>query len=406
MPLDVQGLIRTPTEGIPVRLVFAITEPYLPDAMGGGVLDIHQMSQALVAHDHRVDVYASLAGRRRLFPYRIWQKLLPSTVVRHVDTANGHPTTRVLRGKVRALVADRMLRDAPDVLILQGTDFAHLLSPALDAGVPVIIRVVTAESVAELRRQAEASAAMDGQLRHPLVSIVSNSEFIAGRVADQLGVHSPVIYPYIDIARYIAPTPTPEPHSNAGSGGTRRYVTLINPTSLKGVDVALAVARLLPECRFLFVESWHLQAGERAELQRRIGELSNVELRPQTDDMANVYARTAVLFVPSQWEEAFGRVVVEAAANGIPAVASRIGGLPEATGDGGVLLDSTEQPERWARAIARLLYDKPRYADVAARARAHSHDPRFAADYVLEQFLDVATRLADPTPEVTPVPGR
>ncbi|WP_213815808.1 glycosyltransferase family 4 protein [Glaciihabitans sp. dw_435] len=387
-----------------MRLVFAITEPHIPDAMGGGVLDIHQLSRALVAAGHRVDVFAALAGHGRLLPYRARQLMSRSSVVRRVDDANGYPTTRVLRDKMGFLVADRMLRDAPDVLILQGTDFVHLVTPALSRGVAVIIRIVTAESADELGQRALTSPILDGQLRHPLVSIVSNSAFVAARVADQLGVTSPVIYPYIDIERCIAPRRQVVTGRAARGTPVSGFVTLVNPTSLKGVDVALAVAALLPECRFLFLEAWHLPAVERAELVRRVDLLPNVEMRPQTDDMAAVYAETAVLFVPSQWEEAFGRVVIEAAANGIPAVASRIGGLPEAMSDGGVLLESTEQPEHWARGIARLLYDRKKYADVSERAMTHSRSPQFAAEVVLAQFLDVASRLTAPARDVVEEP--
>jgi glycosyltransferase involved in cell wall biosynthesis len=45
--------------------------------------------------------------------------------------------------------------------------------------------------------------------------------------------------------------------------------------------------------------------------------------------MRNVYEQSALLFMPSQWQEAFGRVAVAAGVNSIPAVASRVGGFPK-----------------------------------------------------------------------------
>jgi hypothetical protein len=50
--------------------------------------------------------------------------------------------------------------------------------------------------------------------------------------------------------------------------------------------------------------------------------------------------------VPST-DEAFGRVIVEAQVNGIPVVARRTGGIPEALGDAGVLLPPDAPGAAW-----------------------------------------------------------
>jgi glycosyltransferase involved in cell wall biosynthesis len=86
-------------------------------------------------------------------------------------------------------------------------------------------------------------------------------------------------------------------------------------------------------------------------------------------DMRRIYSRTGLLLVPSTWEEGFGRVVVEAQMSGIPAVASDRGGLPEAVGDGGVLLDPDAAISAWVDAVQRIWTDRTRCLDLAARAR-------------------------------------
>ena len=83
--------------------------------------------------------------------------------------------------------------------------------------------------------------------------------------------------------------------------------------------------------------------------------LANVSLRPRSVGLADVYRSTALLLVPSQCPEAFSRVVLEACANGIPVLASRAGGVPEAMGESGVLLDPADSADRWARAIEEIL---------------------------------------------------
>lgn len=69
------------------------------------------------------------------------------------------------------------------------------------------------------------------------------------------------------------------------------------------------------------------------------------------DNVSDIYAQTGVLFTLSLWYESFGRVAAEAVMNGIPVLASKTGGLPEAVGEGGILLappaSCTGGPERW-----------------------------------------------------------
>lgn len=47
-------------------------------------------------------------------------------------------------------------------------------------------------------------------------------------------------------------------------------------------------------------------------------------------DMEPVYDEMSVLIVPSLWQEAWGLVATEAQIRGIPVIAAKIGGLPEA----------------------------------------------------------------------------
>ncbi|MGC9999667.1 MAG: glycosyltransferase family 4 protein [Bryobacteraceae bacterium] len=68
--------------------------------------------------------------------------------------------------------------------------------------------------------------------------------------------------------------------------------------------------------------------------------------------------------------EAFGLVVIEAMATGLPVVATRVGGVPELVREGSTgLLAESEQPESIADALQRLLIDRGLRASMGAEGR-------------------------------------
>ncbi|CAK9013441.1 Hypothetical protein (Fragment) [Durusdinium trenchii] len=105
-----------------------------------------------------------------------------------------------------------------------------------------------------------------------------------------------------------------------------RCVTFISPCPAKGLCIFLRVAKSLPSLHFLAVptqwtKSIHLTA---------LRDVANVEIMEGHHVVEDVYARTAVLLVPSLWSEAFGLVAMEAQLRGIPVVSSDHYGLREA----------------------------------------------------------------------------
>ena len=56
-------------------------------------------------------------------------------------------------------------------------------------------------------------------------------------------------------------------------------------------------------------------------------------------------------------EEAFGRIIPEAGINKIPSLSSKIGGVPEAVGRGGMLVDDFANPEAWENSLKELITD-------------------------------------------------
>jgi glycosyltransferase involved in cell wall biosynthesis len=143
----------------------------------------------------------------------------------------------------------------------------------------------------------------------------------------------------------------------------------------KGLRVLTEVARVLPEIRFIFIgvgpEEKYLQAA--AEAYENIYFLGKIDNRKLWK-----YYNCADLFcIPSLYEEGFGRVVMEAAACGVPVVGSNKGGIPEALDESvSVLIEPNF--ENLYREIKSLAEDRERYEFLRKNCRP----------YTLERFSE------------------
>lgn len=126
----------------------------------------------------------------------------------------------------------------------------------------------------------------------------------------------------------------------------RKNLLFVNPSLEKGVGLMIHVALVLlkkrPDIQLEVVESrgnWHTFVKH---ITKQLGDpreqLKNVQVTQNTDDMKPVYGRARVLFAPSLCWESAGRVAAEAMLNGIPAIVTDRGGLPEMIGNGGFIL--------------------------------------------------------------------
>lgn len=75
-------------------------------------------------------------------------------------------------------------------------------------------------------------------------------------------------------------------------------------------------------------------AGEGAEVPRLLNKIeghSNIVYHGSLEKrkLEGLYQNSDFLVVPSMWEEPFGRVIIEAAANALPVIVSNQGGMPE-----------------------------------------------------------------------------
>ncbi len=105
------------------------------------------------------------------------------------------------------------------------------------------------------------------------------------------------------------------------------FVLLVNATAVKGYDLILDVAALLPRIPFVCIASQSsVEAAEAVAAERG---LANVHVIDRTDDMATLYRAARVVAVPSyQFIETFSRVCIEAHRFGKPVLGSNVGNVP------------------------------------------------------------------------------
>jgi phosphatidylinositol alpha-1,6-mannosyltransferase len=157
--------------------------------------------------------------------------------------------------------------------------------------------------------------------------------------------------------------------SRYGLDGRRWLLSVARLTPHKGIDTGLRVLSRLreryPDLGYAVVGSGD-QLSNLKGLAERLGLTDRVRFLtslpdgdlPAVYNCAEVYLGLSRL--TDQAAEGFGISLVEASASGVPVLAGRSGGIPEAVRDGetGLLVDA-EDPEEVGRVLSSLLGDRP-----------------------------------------------
>lgn len=189
--------------------------------------------------------------------------------------------------------------------------------------------------------------------------VVWNSRWIAEQWEGRNVWPGIVVHPPVDPEAYRTENP------DRALCGT---VTLLNITEVKGGGMFWRLVARRPDLPFLGVEGAYYLQERPSQMPRNAEVIENqVDVRP-------VYERTRVLLVPSKYES-YGRVAIEAAASGIPVIASRTPGLLEAgtspTEGECFLFADDDDEDAWAAALDSL--DDPRaYAEWSRRSTVRS----------------------------------
>ena len=333
-----------------MHVLLCSSYPHLPETRGGLQTSTDELALALQERGCGVTV---LCGR---------MDGLESDPPLRPDHSLGYPVVRAA-DPVAALARVAADAGASVLLVQSGYSLASMLASALDTGRPTAVYLHNVE----IHR-------IGGILPpDPGILYFANSHFTAGRWKALFGIHCHILPPVIRADRYRLP-----------STGTGDRVLFVNPVPEKGIERVMEVAAGNPDLPFLIAESWHVGDDWRAWLQRRFGALPNVEWRPAAVDVRELFRDARLLLMPSVWEEAYGRTVVEAQLNGLPVLASDRGALPATVGGGGAVLDLHGSGTRWNQMVRRFYFDIAVWEEAAEAALANA-----------QRMLDDGTRSLD-----------
>ena len=364
---------------------------------GGADLCVRALAQALAARGHRVEVLEE--GHEPASyddgPVRVHTHPLPSAGFVRDSGRETLKWNRLWHGVLEEFLAGR----AVQLILTQNRLLQSTVAVAAELGIPVAVLVHGFSVFCPTKfRDRDALADCDGRCKrclpwrlrlkyrsirrnldayeralHAASLVIANSHYTQQVIRQFCQADAEVVYPTMDLGLHLRED-DPYEHDR---------VLFVKPRSAKGLPIFLEIARRMPDVRFLVVGS------ARFHSRRKLRRLTNVECIGWVGDMRSIYARTRILLGPSIALEPFGRVFAEAGAGGIPSVASRQGGIPEAVGEGGILIDEILDIDRWVAAL-RSLEDPAAYAACSARARENAS--RLSSAVSLRQFLEAVRK--------------
>jgi glycosyltransferase involved in cell wall biosynthesis len=306
-------------------------------------------------------------GGPAIVRYRIGDVPIALLWTRHHDERRPDPAESAA---YVALVDERLRAHAPDLLIACNAHpmIGECLARARRRGV-ITTFTLRSHGYDDRRFFADVDA------------VFTCSRFLSEAYRRRIGLVSTPLEPPIDWATVVAPE------------DDRAFVTFVHPAPHKGLYLFARLADMLgsrrPDIPMLVVQSGASAGALNGLPGLDFSAYPQIMAAPAVAAPAEYFALTRVLLVPSIWEEPFGRVAAEAMINGVPALVSDRGALPDvvggdaAAGGGGRVLpvpawmtvDSPQVPgpseiEPWYAAVCDLWDDAGRYAAMAARARA------------------------------------
>jgi glycosyltransferase involved in cell wall biosynthesis len=293
-----------------------------------------------------------------------------------------------------------------EIIVSYRPELVHANSLAMGRLSGPVVSDLGVYSVAPLRDMMSLTAAALRDLcchtRLLAVSHATRSWYVE-RGVDPARIH--VLYNGVDLDTFRPRPTTGYLHRELGLADDAKLIGSIGQISLrKGFDTVVASARLLaashPRVHWLIVGERHAQKDETRQFEEALRQASaspplagRLHLLGRRDDVPRLLNELAVLVHPAR-QEPLGRVLLEAAASGVPVVATDVGGTAEIfpPDSQAAVLVPPDNAEAMARAMGLLLDNAVLEETLAtgARRRAESmFDARQSAASLARHYSEL-----------------
>ena len=334
--------------------------------IGGVETGTVDLARGLVARGHRAIV---VSGGGRL--------------VSELEAAGARHYTLPV-GKKSAVTIVRMIGALRDIIRSEDIDIVHARSrvPALIAYIAcrATNRVFLTTAHGYYRKHVMSEAMGWGKY------VIVASHIMGKHMAADFGVpHGRIrlIPRGVDLTKFVFRDPKERPAGEFVIGMISRI------TPLKGhadfIKAVAAVRRQIPQVRAVIVGAAPKEkyAEDLEILVRRLGLSKTVTFAGARQDVPEVMRGLDLLVSATTTPEAFGRVIIEAQASGVPVVATRVGGVVDIVEDGRTgLLCAAGNPAGMAEKILAAYKDRELRISMAIAARR-----KVETEYTLESMI-------------------
>lgn len=246
--------------------------------------------------------------------------------------------------------AEKIIREVkPDIILCQLNGLEELVSISKQFKIPIIYFIHSYSN----KNMNISNNKYINLLYKEVDGIVCLSKFIKNSLPDCLENKIDVVYPYIQPEKFKCDKINP------------KNILFFNPIYTKGIDIIIELAKIFPKEIFEIYETW---GRINKRLKNKIEILPNIQIKKNTLNSKILYSNAKIFLMPSQCDEGFGRGIVEANVNGIPIIASNVGGINEATGKNQMLINQYNNIDFWVDALRKLLEDRNFYNNMKVNA--------------------------------------
>lgn len=368
-----------------LKILFSLQYFYPP--IGGAELSMRSLAQRL-AIDH--NVYVLYAGKTNE-NFKTFGCRLRSRKLRRLGTVQW--IKRFYQSKQWSYVLENEIKEIKPDLVCTQLDFApSSIRIAKKYNIPSILFIRSYEHFcpigfingSDCNKNCWDCLSFPGKLQYPFLKrimnehkkalqnadlLIANSRYTADIAKEWYNATAITVYPSVELEKY-----------RVDGGETNHILFIGRGKKYKGIEILLKIAGKLKNKDFLVV------GIHNRIIRNEIKNYRNVKYLGWVDGMQQIYAQTKIHLAPRVWPEPFGRICIETGINGIPTIASNIGGLPEAVGSGGILIDDIYNMDKWVAAIQSLDNDDALYNRLSENAKKHAQ--KFDFENTFEDFKE------------------